>query len=124
MNPKERISIPEILNHSWLKGCDIEDIHIAYLSKKECVIKLDVPAENPSVIEYLNVGNIFTRDENVKLDYNDYTFIKNEFETTHLDENAIRTVEAMGYSRDSIIKSLKENHLNHATASYYLLIMN
>lgn len=124
MNPKERLSIPEILNHHWLKDPEKEDMNSAYLTKKECSIKLDNPSGNLPVIEYLNVGNIFTKEENVKLDYTDYTFITNEFETTHLDDNAIRSVESMGYSRDSIIKSLKDNQLNHATASYYLLIMN
>ncbi len=38
----------------------------------------------------------------------------------YLDENALRFVEEVGYKRDFVLKSLLNNDLNYAVASYFL----
>ena len=38
----------------------------------------------------------------------------------NFNENALKFVEEFGYKREYIIKSLKNNELNHCTATYYL----
>ncbi len=40
--------------------------------------------------------------------------------TFTMDDNAIRFVEEFGFKREFIIKSLENNEINHATATYYL----
>lgn len=76
-------------------------------------------------IHYVNVDNLFF-DENysTKLSYTDYWSITEDYYTHHLNENVITAVSKMGYPRDFVVKSLNNGDLNHATASYYLLVMN
>ena len=52
-----------------------------------------------------------------KLENNNFSTNSNNF---HIDENAVKYVENFGFNRDYIIKSLENNDLNHATATYYL----
>ena len=38
-----------------------------------------------------------------------------------LDENILKEVEGIGYKKDYLIKALKHNEVNYATASYFIL---
>lgn len=45
-------------------------------------------------------------------------------QTFVIDEEVIKQVEEMGYTRDYILKSLNNNDLNHSTTCYYILHNN
>ena len=73
----------------------------------------------------MNVDNLFyDGNYGTKLSYTDYCCITEDFTTHHLDEEAIKVVEGFGYPREFLIRCLNQGDLNHATASYYLMIMN
>ena len=54
--------------------------------------------------------------------YSDYCALTEDFMTYRIDEEAIQIVESYGYPRKMIIDSINKGEINHATASYYLLI--
>lgn len=58
-----------------------------------------------------------------KLSYTDYWWITEDFTTHNLEEEALKTVESFGYPRKFVLKWLNNGHINHATASYYLLVL-
>ena len=40
-----------------------------------------------------------------------------------IDEDALRIVEGFGYSKELVLDGLKNGDLNHATATYNLLVL-
>ncbi len=75
-------------------------------------------------INYVNVDNLFYEGNySTKLSYTDYCCITEDFTTHHLDEEALKVVESFGFPREFVVRCLNQGDLNHATASYYLLIM-
>jgi hypothetical protein len=54
--------------------------------------------------------------------YSDYCALTEDFMTYRIDEDALGIVEGYGYPRKMIIDSINKGEINHATASYYLLI--
>ena len=44
--------------------------------------------------------------------------------TYRIDEEALQVVESYGYNRKMILDSINKGEINHATASYYLLIQS
>lgn len=82
-------------------------------------------------INFINVENLYYKSSNEvqeedgkmsKIKYSDYCALTEDFMTYRIDEEAIGIVESYGYSRKLIIDSINKGEINHATASYYLLI--
>lgn len=133
VDPKKRLSIPEILNSAWLKEIwedsdDSEDENNKEESTKntkkndeeEDLIK-DIGAN----INYVNVDNLFfDQNYSTKLSYTDYWSVTEDYYTHHINESALKQVSRMGYPRDFVLKWLNHGELNHATATYYLLVMD
>ena len=61
----------------------------------------------------------FINDKNLNLNF-DYNDISNNNE--YKKEKILSKIENFGYDRDYVIKSLKNNFLNHATSIYFLLM--
>ena len=85
INPYDRLSIPEVLSHPWMKEDMEEDIADSdtWMGYKEC---LNAEA-NPLVpnINIVNLANVFFSDESKeKLAYSDYCYICNDLYTQHL----------------------------------------
>ena len=131
VKPEERLSLPDVLTHPWLKEDTLEDA--TYLSKEECMNPMQ-PCLKQADINSINVDNLFFEGRSqTKLSYTDYCYIANDFYTQHLstllssslsiDEDALRSLEKMGSSRAAVIDSLQKGDLNHAVASYNLLVL-
>jgi len=85
INPHDRLSIPEILAHPWMKEECAEDLTESdnMMGVKEC---LNLEA-NPLVpnINIVNVANLFFAEESKeKMSYSDYCYICNDLYTQHL----------------------------------------
>jgi len=121
--PRERLSIPEILNHPWMKDESMDDScnsSTVYVNSKDCV---EDPDAVPS-INMVNMSNLFFREiGEEKLSYNDYCAIGNDMYTYQIDEGALKTMEGFGYPRKVVIDGLQKGELNHATATYNLLVL-
>ena len=109
LNPKDRYSIPEILNSEWVQAheklCDsLGEIDVntnVSLSRKELNVMADTG--NLSGINNVNVDNLFARENfDVKLNYKDYLSISQDFATMHIDEEALNIVESFGYPRSFV----------------------
>lgn len=76
-------------------------------------------------INQINIDNLYY-DGNVtcKLSYNNYCAVTQDYFTHRIDEEAIRVLENFGYPRSMVIDSLNKGELNHATASYNLLVLS
>ncbi len=123
--PQDRLSIPEILNHKWLKS-EESNKNEEYLSHKDCETfeeGLTDEFVHPN-INYLNVGNIFPKSRDSTLSYSDYCYITNDFFTSHIDEEALRTSESFGFSKAALLQSIQSGDLNHAAATYNLLTLS
>jgi hypothetical protein len=57
-----------------------------------------------------------------KLCYNDYRELTEDFATMSVSETALQTLESYGYPRKLVQSCLNHHMINHATASYHLLI--
>ena len=69
---------------------------------------------NDKILENLNINEVKDKTGN-----NDNL---NKNKTIKINENLVKIVEKFGYSRKYIIKSLQSNEINHAIASYYLIL--
>jgi hypothetical protein len=75
-------------------------------------------------INNVNVENLFFDERyETKLTYHDYCAVTQDYSTIHIDEEALSAVESYGYPRSFVKKCINNGDLNHATASYYLLVM-
>ena len=122
--PRERLSIPEILNHPWLanEGIFDKELNENDFYKPKVNIENGPKDDSPPNINTLCVENLFFPSKpNVKLRMNDYYYIANDFYTHHIDDEIVKVVETYGYPKEEIIKSLTCGQINHATASYNLL---
>ena len=52
-----------------------------------------------------------------------YCAVTQDFNTYHIEEEALRILESFDFSRQLVIDSLNQGELNHATCSYNLLVM-
>jgi serine/threonine protein kinase len=144
LEPLKRLSLPQILAHEWLKETNDdsdeesdkdekneenkdgkenkgEEDDKATEEEKEDDVDLKVISGN---INFVNVDNLFYQGNyNTKLSYTDYWWITEDFTTHNLEEEALKTVESFGYPRSFVLKCLNNGHVNHATASYYLLVL-
>ena len=134
LNPSERLTIPQILSHQWLKetneGEDSEEENDDAQPKEEG--KEDGKTGNKSQdidlksiqgnVNYVNVDNLFYHENyHTKLSYTDYCCITEDFSTENIDEEALKVCENFGFPRQFMIKCLNRGDINHATACYYLL---
>ena len=131
LEPTQRLTIPQIMAHAWLKETNEESEEEEEEENKDekgeqnSTKESDVDLKNIGAnINFVNVDNLFY-DENydTKLSYTDYCCITEDFTTHHIDEEALKIVEGFGYPRNFVVRCLNSGDLNHATASYYLLVM-
>jgi serine/threonine protein kinase len=114
IDPRERLSIPELLCHKWIKAnCQKDEV---LFGRKEC--QQEDAGEG---INEINVGNIFPEGREVKIAHTDYCCITNDFLSFHQDVKAIKETEELGYAKSYLLKSLQNGSMNHATATYSLL---
>lgn len=64
-----------------------------------------------------NINNDMNKDDNLK----DKLKNKNKTKDDDKIDNILKQLEYFGYNREYILKCLKHNELNYATASYYLM---
>jgi len=130
VNPKLRLSIPEILNHKWLKEDQNKNnmqLNEILLGKFECQNSaLNYHCkEIRQEIETININKLFFKnDNNIKLSCNDFNLISDDFDSRHIDNNVFKSVIAMGYGERELRESLEKNEMNQATVCYNLLKMN
>lgn len=143
INPTDRISLPEILCHPWLKNIigpdglpldgdteDDDDFHDFNMSlslqRQECNLNplsvktgeitercqnaMDEPKTIQQIgnINVINIENLFfnERANKCKLSYMNYCAVTQDFNTYHIDEEALRVLESFGYARSHVINSL------------------
>lgn len=87
-----------------------------------------VTAESPLYpggnINQVDIDNLFYDGlVTTKLSYMNYCSLTQDYYTHRIDEEAIRILENFGYPRSVVIESLKKGDLNHATATYNLLVL-
>lgn len=95
------------------------------ISKGEFNMGAIQPSGTQPDINYVNIDNLFPNDSfNTKLSYTDYLSITQDFATMHMDEEALSVMEGFGYPRKLVKEGLNKGELNHATATYNLLVMS
>ena len=144
LTPDKRINVPDILNHPWVReqtegfeeeDDDEHDLKVgATFFRQECMNGLigGGGSMESGNINYINVENLYYKctseiktgafNPQNKIKYSDYCALTEDFMTYRIDEEALSIVESYGYSRKMIIDSINKGEINHATASYYLLI--
>ena len=109
-SPDDRLCIPEILNHPWVKASDAEylgetDLESdVLLSRKKCQIMMDDQSGKQG-INKIDVENLFPgarQNPNSKLSYLDHEFITENHQTMHIDEEALKVVENFGYPKSFV----------------------
>ncbi len=114
VDPKERLSIPQILAHRWMRTGQGEDA-----GEEKWEDQTEVP--RAADVSILRVQNLYKSNDPTRLRYEDYCYIANDFYTQHIDEEALRTLESFGYPREIVTRCMHKGELNHAVASYNLL---
>lgn len=128
LEPKERLTVPQILSHQWLKDTT-EDSDTESEKNSEGEGGDKDPAEQDvdmdkiqGNVNYVNVDNLFYNGiYKNKLSYTDYCCVTEDFATENVDEEALKVCENFGFPRSFVIKCLNRGDINHATASYFLL---
>jgi hypothetical protein len=145
LEPSERISIPEMLNHPWVKDVeksfltgneedDEPDLQVGTTFFRQEVLGGLIPGarnannENGN-INFVNIENLYYRggdpkdlSVNEKITYSDYCALTEDFMTYRIDEEALESVISYGYPRSMILDSINKGEVNHATTAYYLLV--
>lgn len=76
-------------------------------------------------INHVNVDNLFPDGVyKTKLSYTDYCSITQDFATMHMDEEALQVLDGLGLPRKLVREGLNKGELNHATASYNLMVLS
>ena len=89
LKPEERLTVPEILAHPWLKDDDLENE--VFLGKEECASPTGETNGQPD-INNVTVDNLFFKDKSTtKLSYPDYCYIANDFYTHHMGNLVLLT---------------------------------
>ena len=123
--PTERLTVPQILAHSWLKetneesDSDSEQSEDQQTKQNENDLDMDKIQGN---VNYVNVDNLFYNGQyNTNLSYTDYCCVTEDFATENINEEALKACENFGFPRQFLIKCLNRGDINHATACYFLL---
>ena len=150
LNPSERISIPQMLNHPWVAEMQRDlsdgtllvedsehDLRVGSTFFREEVLGGLITGcksdgnENGN-INFVNVENLYYRggtplkepktNDEEKVTYSDYCALTEDFMTYRIDEEAMDIVTSFGYTRQLVLESINRGDVNHATAAYYLLV--
>ena len=102
------------VNHSETSESDSEEL----FNKEDLLANINV----------INIDNLFNDDRErkyaTKLSYDDYQMISEDFYTFKINEDIIAKMEGFGFSWELIVHSIHHNELNHATATYNLLLIS
>lgn len=123
-NPYKRLSIPEILAHPWLQEGNeqFDDNTDTYMNEKQCT-NAEANENNPN-INIVNLGNLFySGSDSEKLTYSDYCYISNDLYTHKIENEVLRVIESLGYTKEIVLEGLRNGELNHATTTYNLLVL-
>jgi len=71
-------------------------------------------------VDTLNIKNIFSKIKKTFLTIEDFIRISGDIQRNNLMENA-ESLEALGYTKSVISKSLSKADMNHLKATYLLL---
>jgi len=118
LEPKQRLTFPQILSHAWLKetnddeseeeeengdeeGKDKEKDTSAVVGGQGNQTKSDIDLKNiQGNVNYVNVDNLFYHENyKIKLSYTDYCCITEDFSTENIDEEALQVCENFGFPR-------------------------
>lgn len=132
--PEKRMLIPEILSHPWVVSevdFEIEDQSdsISKHNWSDLDSTLNVPKLDNSTtgsthtnINYINVDNLFYNEKyDIKLCYEDYKCLTEDFATMHINEDALDVISSFGYPKSLVKRSINKGDMNHATTWYNLL---
>ena len=77
-------------------------------------------------INVVNIDNLFSGSASfhAKLTYTDYCSITQDYATIHINEEALQVLEGVGFPRKVVKDGINKGILNHATASYNLLVLS
>lgn len=101
IHPEERLSIPEILNHPWMKesdsidGCeeDSDSAEEFWVGLEDCMNNIGMTGLDPANINNPNILNLFfEKKPATKLKFNDYCYINNDFYTQHIGSLCFRMI--------------------------------
>ena len=88
MNPRDRLSIPEILSHPWFEqevNDDSSSDEYNYYIVRNDKVPDDGSTSTPPTINTLNIENLFfPNKQQVRLSFKDYCYIANDFYTHHI----------------------------------------
>mmetsp|Transcript_7465 Transcript_7465/g.6750 ORF Transcript_7465/g.6750 Transcript_7465/m.6750 type:complete len:134 (-) Transcript_7465:38-439(-) len=130
IDPEERISIPEILAHKWMNSQSFDDLFGGddmdmALSRKDMLMNGVSEGNESGDIDSVNIDNLFKDPAyDIKLSYSDYCAITQDFATVHIDEEALQVLENLGFPQKLVKSGINKGELNHATASYNLLVLS
>lgn len=101
--PTERLTVPQILAHSWLKetneesDSDSEQSEDQQTKQNENDLDMDKIQGN---VNYVNVDNLFYNNQyKTKLSYTDYCCVTEDFATENINEEALKACENFGFPR-------------------------
>ena len=111
--PEQRISIPEILSHAFMKGAtdpdgiegteedDDHDFRTGLsFQRQECNMNPFLQKGGEANINEINIDNLFyDGNVNCKLSYANYCAVTQDYYTHRIDEEAVRVLENFGYPR-------------------------
>lgn len=69
-------------------------------------------------------GSNFAPNYNLKLSYSDYCSITQDFATMHMNEDVLQVMEGMGFPKRMVRERLNKGELDHATATYNLMVLS
>ena len=117
LEPRARLTVPEILSHQWLKETNEDESD----EEEENAEETDKDGKNTSAVaggqgakkendidlkniqgnvNYVNVDNLFYHENyKIKLSYTDYCCITEDFSTENIDEEALTVCENFGFPR-------------------------
>jgi len=127
IDPLKRPSIPEVLAHPWMKGNNSEGL---YMTAEDCLKAsgYDKKEEEKEIqgpnINIVNVANLFYGNEpsGQRILVHDFRKITANYLLKDIDEGVLNTVVSFGYDKTCVSQALKNGDINHATATYYLLL--
>jgi serine/threonine protein kinase len=111
LEPKDRLTIPQILSHAWLKETnddeseeeenEEDDKNNNTVSGGNGNKQSDIDLKNiQGNVNYVNVDNLFYHENyKIKLSYTDYCCITEDFSTENIDEEALSVCENFGFPR-------------------------
>ena len=107
---KEHYRLYELNNNK-----EIDNGIMIYSQLNSNSLRNSIQSKDNSLIQ--NINNDMNKYDNLKDKLNN----KNKKKDNDKIDNILKQLEYLGYNREYILKCLKNNELNYATASYYLM---